>query len=447
MRYLPHTPDDLAAMLAAVGASDVEALFTSVPDELKLARPLHLPPPLDEASLIAELEALAAQNSPAPPFLGAGAYPHHVPPIVDQLLLRSEFYTAYTPYQPELSQGTLQAIFEFQTLVALLTGCDVANASMYDGATATAEAALMALRLGKSASARRILVGRNLHPEYRKVVRTYLANVGAELVELPFGEDGRLSQGALRSAVDEGAAAVVAGHPNFFGLFEDLPAIAAATHAKGALLVTTTTEALALGLVQPPGSLGADVAVGEMQSFGNPLNFGGPGLGFFATREELVRQMPGRLAGATVDKNGKRGFVLTLSTREQHIRRERATSNICTNNGLNALAASIHLALLGKTGLRELALVNYRRARYLREELEKHGAKIPFAGASFNETVVEIEDTKSAFARAKARGMVAGLPLGEEYPELENHLLLCVTELHPKARIDELVAALAGQPT
>ncbi len=442
MRYLPHTPADLDAMLAAAGASSVDALFTSIPAGLRLGRPLKLPEATDEATLLAELEALAARNDAAPPFLGAGAYPHHVPPIVDQLLLRSEFYTAYTPYQPELAQGTLQAIFEFQTMVGLLTGCDVANASMYDGATATAEAALMALRLSKSA--RRILIGRNVHPEYRKVVRTYLANLDAELVELPFGEDGRLSQTALRQALDEGAAAVIAGHPNFFGVLEDLPAIAAASHAKGALLVTSTLEALAFGLVQPPGALGADLAVGEMQSFGNGPSFGGPGLGFFATKEEFIRQLPGRLCGATVDRHGQRGFVLTLSTREQHIRRERATSNICTNNGLNALAASIHLACLGRSGLRELALVNYRRARYLREELQQRGVELAFRAPSFNELVVKVKDAKAAFERAKSEGLVAGLPLADDYPELADGLLLCVTELHPKARIDQLVRALAG---
>jgi glycine dehydrogenase subunit 1 len=442
MRYHPHTPDDVKAMLQAIGRDSVDALFSSIPVELRLNRPLRLPDALDEASLLAELEAMAARNDARAPFLGAGAYPHHVPAIVDQLLLRSEFYTAYTPYQPEVSQGTLQVIFEFQTLVAQLSGAEVANASMYDGASAAAEAALMALRIGKGR--RRIVVGRNLHPEYRKVVRTYLANVGAEVTEVGYGADGRLDPAALRAALDEGAAAVLCGYPNFFGVVEDLPAVAAATHAKGALVVTCTQESVALGLLQPPCALGADIAVGEMQSFGNGLSFGGPGLGFFATRDEFVRQMPGRLAGVTVDKNGKRGFVLTLSTREQHIRREKATSNICTNNGLNALAASIHLALLGKHGLKELSLLNYRRARYLREKLAERGLKPAFTGPVFNEFAVTVPDAEGAFRRARARGLTAGLRLGREFPELPNALLLCATELHSRESIDLLVDALAS---
>lgn len=442
MRYHPQTPADVDAMLAAIGAESIDALFTSIPKEVRLERPLNLPPPMDEATLLATLESLAAENHVAPPFLGAGAYPHHVPPTVDQLLLRSEFYTAYTPYQPEIAQGTLQAIFEFQTLVALLTGAEVANASMYDGASAAAEAAIMALRLSKGP--RRILIGRNVHPEYRRVVSTYLAHLDAEIEELPFGADGRLDPAALRTALEAGAAAVICGYPNFFGVVEDLPAVAAAAHAKNAVLITVTTEALSFGLLAPPASLGADICVGEMQSFGNTPNFGGPGLGFFATREEFVRQMPGRLAGATVDREGKRGFVLTLSTREQHIRRERATSNICTNNGLNALAATIHLSLLGRRGVRELALVNYRRARYLREKLAERGIATAFTGPVFNEFAVRVPEAEKAFERALSKGMVAGLRLGSEYSELGDALLLCVTELHPATRLDALVETLAG---
>jgi glycine dehydrogenase subunit 1 len=441
MRYHPHTPDDVSAMLAAIGADSVDALFSSIPAQVRLNRPLRLPEPLDEAHLMAELEQLASKNVLATSFLGAGAYPHHVPALVDQLLLRSEFYTAYTPYQPEMSQGTLQAIFEYQTLVCLLTGGEVANASMYDGATGAAEAALMALRLVKGL--RRILVGRNVHPEYRQVLRSYLHALGTELAEIPFGADGRLDQAALRTALDEGAAGLICGYPNFFGVVEDLPAIAASVHAKGAMLITATTESLSFGLVQAPASLGSDICVGEMQSFGNGVSFGGPGLGFFATREDLVRQMPGRLCGATVDRDGKRGFVLTLSTREQHIRRERATSNICTNHGLNALAAAIHLALLGKSGLRQLALVNYQRARYLREQLAAKGIPVVFRGPTFNEFVVKYSD-QNAIERCKAKGIVPGYMLENEYPELKNGLLICVTELHSKERIDDLVGALAG---
>jgi glycine dehydrogenase subunit 1 len=427
-------------MLAAIGADSVEALFSSIPAEVRLQRPLRLPEPLDEAQLMAELEALAGQNALGRVFLGAGAYPHHVPAIVDQLLLRSEFYTAYTPYQPEVAQGTLQAIFEFQTLVCLLTGSEVANASMYDGATAAAEAALMASRQTKR---HRVIVGRNVHPEYRKVLRAYLEASHTELVEVPFGPDGRLDQNALRTVLDESIAGVICGYPNFFGIVEDLPVLAAAAHAKGAMLITTTLESLSFGLVQGPGSLGADICVGEMQSFGNGPNFGGPGLGFFSTREDLVRQMPGRLCGATVDRDGKRGFVLTLSTREQHIRRERATSNICTNNGLNALAAAIHLALLGKSGLRQLALINYQRARYVREQLAAKGIPTIFRGPTFNEFLVKLPDS-GFIERVKAKGIVPGLMIEKDYPELKGGLLICVTELHSKERLDDLVAALAG---
>jgi len=440
MRYVPHTPDDVSAMLAAVGAPNVDALFGSIPAEVSLGRPLAIPEAADEASILADLERMAARNEVAVPFLGAGAYPHHVPPIVDQLLLRSEFYTAYTPYQPEISQGTMQAIFEFQTLVTQLTGTEVANASMYDGATASAEAALMSLRISKNA--RRIVVGTNVHPEYRRTVRTYLHGVDAQLVEVPYGADGRIDADALRAELEQGAAGVIVGYPNFFGVVEDLPALAAACHAKGALLISATMESLSLGLLQPPGALGADIVVGEMQSFGNGLNYGGPGLGFFATREEFVRNMPGRLAGVTVDGSGKRGFVLTLSTREQHIRRERATSNICSNHGLCALGASIHLACLGKTGVRELALLNYRRARYLREQLAARGVRLAFASPVFNEFVALVPDAAAAFDRARQQGIVAGLRLAADYPALKDGLLLCVTELHSPAQIDRLVAAL-----
>jgi glycine dehydrogenase subunit 1 len=313
---------------------------------------------------------------------------------------------------------------------------------MYDGATAAAEAALMALRVVKGRN--RVLIGRNVHPEYRKVLKTYLLASGTEVVEVPYTPSGRLDHDALRTALDEKTAALICGYPNFFGVVEDLPAIAATVHAKGALLITATTESLALGLVQGPGSLGADMCVGEMQSFGNGASFGGPGLGFFATKEEFVRQMPGRLCGATVDKDGKRGFVLTLSTREQHIRRERATSNICTNNGLNALAAAIHLALLGKSGLRQLAVVNYQRARYLREALAAKGITTVFKGPTFNEFAVKVPSADAAFVRAQSRGYIAGLKLASEYPELKDTLLLCATELHSKERIDGLVSTLAG---
>ncbi|MGI5863478.1 MAG: aminomethyl-transferring glycine dehydrogenase subunit GcvPA [Myxococcales bacterium] len=437
MRYHPHSAEDIQAMLEAIGAPSVDALFDSIPRELQLDRPLEVPAALDERALLVHLEQLAARNACTPPFLGAGAYPHHVPAAVDQLLMRSELYTAYTPYQPEISQGTLQAIFEFQTYVCLLTGLEVANASMYDGATAAAEAALMAsrLKLGRKA----IAVSRALHPAYRAVIRTYLEPTGLEVREVAFGADGRTDLDAARKAV-EGAAGLIVGYPNFFGVIEPLKELAQIAHDAGALAVSATSEALAFGLLAAPGALGADLAVGSLQSFGNTLNFGGPGVGFFAARESTMRQMPGRLVGETTDRKGRRGFVLTLATREQHIKRERATSNICSNHGLNALAATIHLSLLGKSGLHQLARLNYQRARYAREQLAAAGVAPLFSGPVFNEFAVG-GDPAALQEKMRAAGVDGGYPLGRDYPEL-NGLLLCVTELHDKTSIDRLCAAV-----
>ena len=434
MRYHPHTEQDITRILRILGKRSIEELFESIPEGLRLQRPLAVPEALDERGLFDLLGGLAAKNRSTPPFLGAGAYPHHVPAAVDQLLLRSEFYTAYTPYQPELAQGTLQAIFEFQTLVSMLTGLPVANASMYDGATASAEAALLALRLKKGR--RQLVVSRALHPSYREVLHAYLSATDVEIRQVGFDELGRTNPEELRRAITPETALVLVGSPKFFGVIEDLSPLAQLAHAAGALLGVAITEALSMGLLESPGALGADIAVGEMQSFGNGLNFGGPGVGFFATREEFLRQLPGRLVGETVDADNRRAFTLTLSTREQHIRRENATSNICTNNGLCALAATIHLALLGKHGLRELALLNYHRARYARERL----GSLRFSGPTFNEFVVRAGD----LSRAAKRGLTPGLPLGRYYPELEGQLLVCVTELHDQPAIDDLVSALRG---
>ena len=439
MRYLPHTESDIQQMLAKIGVKSLDELFSTIPAHLQLQRPLDGEPALDERALMDHLESLASKQPKDAPFLGAGAYPHHVPPSVDQLLLRGELYTAYTPYQPEIAQGTLQITFEFQTFVTLLTGLEVANASMYDGASAAAEAALMSIRVS-GGKRNKIVVSRALHPEYRDVIRTYHTE-GFEVVEVPFGADGRTDMKALEAAVDENTAGVLVGYPNFFGVVDDLAGAAKIAAAKGALAISCTTEALSLGMLQAPGRLGVDIAVGEMQSFGNGLNFGGPGLGFFATREKFLRQFPGRVAGATVDRTGKRGFVLTLSTREQHIRREKATSNICTNHGLNATAATIHLSMLGRHGLHALALLNWRRARYAREQLASAGRKALFSGPVFNEFAIHAPaDAAQRIAKA---GLSGGLPLKRFYPELGDGLLLCVTELHDKSRIDALVAALA----
>ncbi len=437
MRYHPHTPEDVRAMLDAVGAKTLDDLFRSIPERLRLRRPLDVPPAADEIALLAEFKALAARNQVEhPPFLGAGCYPHHVPPAVDQLLLRGEFFTAYTPYQPEISQGTLQALFEWQTFVCLLTGLDVANASMYDGATATAEAALMATRL---TDRKRIVVGAAVHPEYRKVLASYLASTGDEIVTVPYAQDGRTDLGALEKAVDGKTAAVIIGYPNFFGVVDALPEAAAMARKAGALTLAVTSEAVALGLLQAPGALGADVAVGTMQSFGNPMTFGGPAPGFFATRERNVRQMPGRIAGATLDKHGRRGFVLTLSTREQHIRREKATSNNCTNSGLTALAATIHLSLLGKKGLAQLARLNHARGRLLKEAMRKAGVPLRFSGPTFNEMAFEVGDAEAVVERLARRGIAAGAPLGRWYPDdprMKGALLCAATELHDPELIE-----------
>ena len=445
MRYHPHTEEDVQQMLDATGRESLSDLFRSIPAALRLSRPLAVPPATDEVSLLSELGRLAARNAVEhPPFLGAGAYPHHVPPAVDQLLLRGEFFTAYTPYQPEVSQGTLQALFEWQTMVCLLTGLEISNASMYDGASATAEAALMAARI---TGRKKIVVSAALHPEYRKVLATYLRSTHDEVVTVPYGDDGRTDLAALERAVDGDTAAVMVGYPNFFGVVDVVKEAAAIAKKAGALSVAVTNEAVALGLLKGPGELGADVAVGTMQSFGNGVGFGGPAPGFFAIREAYVRQMPGRVCGATVDKQGRRGFVLTLSTREQHIRRERATSNICTNSGLTALAATIHLSLLGRRGLSELAQVNYARARLLRAAMEREGFGLRFSGPTFNEQAFEVGDAEAVVARLAKRGIAAGAPLARWYPDdprMKGALLCATTELHAPELIDAFARAVKG---
>ncbi len=430
MRYHPHTPDDVRAMLDVIGKTSVSDLFRSIPAPLRLGRPLDVPPALDEIALFGELGRMASRNVVShPPFVGAGSYPHHVPPTVDQLLLRGEFFTAYTPYQPEIAQGTLQALFEWQTFVTLLTGLDVSNGSLYDGATATAEAALMATRVTDRS---KVVVSAAVHPAWRDTLATYLASTGDEIVTVPFGADGRTDLAALAAAAP-GAAAVIIGWPNALGVIDALPEAAAIAKAAGALTVAVTAEAVSLGLLQAPGALGADVAVGSFQSFGNPMGFGGPAPGFFAIRQEFLRQLPGRVCGATVDKHGRRGFVLTLSTREQHIRREKATSNICTNAGLCALAATMHLTLLGKQGLSDLALLNHERLRLLRGALGRVGIAPVFTGPVFNEQVFDVGDAEAVVARLAKRGLAAGLPLSRwfpDHPRARGALLCVATELH-----------------
>jgi glycine cleavage system P protein (glycine dehydrogenase) subunit 1 len=440
--YTPHTPRDVAAMLEAIGVESVDDLFAHVPASLRERARVELPPGLTEPELRRDLEALAARNGVAATFLGAGAYPHVVPTVVDQILLRSEFATAYTPYQPEVSQGTLQAIFEFQTFTALLLGLEVANASMYDGASATAEAVLMARRMLPDRGT--IWIARSVHPHYRAAVATYVRGLDDVTVrEIPAAADGRVDLDALRSQLGPDALCVVVGYPNVFGVLEDVSAVSAVARDAGALTITATAEPLALAMVRSPGACGADIAVAEGQSFGLPVAYGGPGVGLFATHERFVRSMPGRVVGETVDASGRRGFVLTLATREQHIRRERATSNICTNQGLCALAVTVYLSLLGRNGLAQLAQANYGAAHAVVARLEAAGLRRPFAAPFFNEFVVEAPDVAARWEALAAEGLVAGFPLGRWYPEVDGTLLVCVTETHAPEQIDRLVDALA----
>ncbi len=439
MRYLPHTPEEVSAMLSAVGASDINALFDHIPEACRRHDPLGLPEALSEWELDRHMDGLSGTTAVQPEymiFMGAGSYDHHIPEAIKQLLRRGEIFTAYTPYQPEVSQGTLQAIYEYQTLVARLLGLDVANASMYDGASALAEALLMAARITRR---RKVALSRAVHPLYRRVVETYFAPAGLEIVDLAYGADGRTDLSSFEAGGD--LAAIAVQSPNFFGCMEDLGALGAAAHADAkTMLVTTFTEPLAFGLYKSPGDLGADVACGEGQSLGMPRSFGGPGLGLFACREAHVRNMPGRLVGQTEDLDGNRGFVLTLATREQHIRREKATSNICTNQGLCATAAAMFMATLGGTGFRRLARINYDKAEYLKSEFQKNGIGLPFRAPTFNEFVIRLEEgSKKVYRQLMAKKIIAGLPLDKYFTELEDHYLVCVTETSSKADMDILV--------
>ena len=441
MRYLPHTKQDISAMLKVVGVDGLDGLFSTVPEDCLKRGPLNLPDPLTEWELNLHMASLAASMATMPEYrvyVGAGSYEHFIPSSVLALLGRSEFVTAYTPYQPEMSQGTLQGIFEYQTLVCHLLGMEVANASMYDGASALAEALLMATRITKK---RKVAISTLIHPHYREVVRTYLRLTGYEVVELPYLEDGKTDLSVLDGMTE--LAAIAVQSPNFFGCIEDLDAVHERALEREAMFIASFTETLAYGLLKNPGSCGADIVCGEGQSLGLPQSFGGPSLGVFATKMKYVRGMPGRLVGKTVDRNGRRGFVLTLATREQHIRREKATSNICTNQGLCALGAAMYMASLGKKGIRELARLNYDKAEYLKDQLRKAGFRIKFDSPTFNEFVVEspgrLEPTYNKLLEEK---IVAGLPLAPFYPELANHYLMCVTETKTKEDMDTLVRGI-----
>lgn len=450
MRYIPHTKQDIRTMLEKIGVESVDELFEQIPEPLRFKGSLNLPEPMSEPELMAHLQELA-QAAPAggrASFLGAGAYCHHVSPTVDQILLRSEFYTAYTPYQPEVSQGTLQAIFEFQTLICRIFGAEIANASMYDGATAMAEAALMARRVTKKD---RILVSSAVHPEYVETLRTYLHGLDGgdpqvEMVDID-ERTGQTDLAKLDAALGAGAAAVVVGYPNFFGVVDVLDEVAQKAKRAGALTVSVTTEPYAFGLLTPPGLLGADICVGEGQSLGVPPSFGGPGVGLLAICDDrkLVRQMPGRLVGQTVDADKKVGYVLTLSTREQHIRREKATSNICTNHGLCALAVTVNLSLVGRAGFEETARICLARAEYLKRAVADLDAfELVFEGPTFNEFAVRYKKGKAVEALAKLSndGFLAGVDLGLFDPARDDTFLVAVTECRSRKDIDSLIEAM-----
>jgi glycine dehydrogenase subunit 1 len=443
VKFLPVSDSDRAEMLRSIGAPSVEALFAAIPAEVR--EEPKLPPPLSEIEIRRLMGGLAAKNANARGtafFLGAGLYNHYVSAIADQMLYRAEWLTSYTPYQPEISQGTLQSIFEFQTHICLLTGLDVANASLYEGASALVEALLMAERLVRGRKS--AVVSGGIHPEYRETVLTYFANLGLDVVEVPVGSDGVTDAAALEAAVDDATFAVAVQSPNYLGLVEDWNTGSRAARAHGALSVAVVAEAISLALLRSPADGGADIACGEAQSLGVPMHNGGPLLGFMACRAEHQRQIPGRLVGQTHDAQGRRAFCLTLSTREQHIRREKATSNICTNQGLMALASNIHMSLLGKHGLREVAEQSHAKAEYLKGEIAKvPGYRLPFAGPTFNEFAVDAPGPAAPLlARLASRGILAGVPLSRLGGGPEKRFLVAVTEMNTREEMDRLVAAL-----
>jgi len=434
MRYLPKSPAERAHMLSEIGVGSIDELFAPIPAQFRLNRDLNIPRQMAESEIVDWFRARANENGTGYDILlGAGVYNHYRPLVIDALISRGEWFTAYTPYQPEIAQGTLQAIFEFQTMICELTGMEVANASMYDGSTGAAEAVMMAIRITGRKEA---ILARSVHPEYREVIATYAKYQGLPLTEVSFTENGRVDLAALDAAITPETACVLIQSPNFFGTIEDVAAIADVVHAKGALLAVSITEALSLGIVRPPSE--ADIVSLEAQSFGVPLSYGGPYAGVIATREKFIRQIPGRLVGQTTDRNGKRGFVLTLSTREQHIRREKATSNICTNQALIALMVNIYMDVCGRVGIRELAEQNLAKAAYARKALGAK-AKVLFDGAPrFNEFVLQTsEDAYELSHRLAAKNqIIGGFPLRKFYPELGNAAVWCATELTSRAAID-----------
>ncbi|OGQ36628.1 MAG: glycine dehydrogenase (aminomethyl-transferring) [Deltaproteobacteria bacterium RIFCSPHIGHO2_12_FULL_43_9] len=451
MDYTPHTEKNIREMLDKIGVKNIDDLFSNIPDQIKLKQQLDLPQPLPEPELVSHCKELSSINTTLNDkgarslvgFIGAGTYQHFIPTVVSQLAGRGEFLTAYTPYQPEVSQGTLQAVFEFQTFICQLTGMDVANASMYDGASATAEAVLMAHRILKNRCG--VVFALTLHPEYQEVIRTYLSHwESSNFQKIGWTSSGEIDLALLKKALEKEPAAVVIQSPNFFGIIEPLKEALELIHKSGAIAIVVNNNPTSLGLFEAPGNLGADIVVGEAQAFGNEIGFGGPHVGFFATKDEFVRTMPGRLVGETMDNRGQRAFTLTLSTREQHIRRERATSNICTNQGICALKASIYLSLLGKEGLKQLASLNYSKSEFLKSLLKKEGKiSFPFSGTTYNEFVLKLHGNENeTYKKLIKEGFIPGVTLSHWYPELPNHLLINVTEIHPKSELERFTEAL-----
>lgn len=437
-RYLPMTEQDKKEMLTAIGVDSVEELFSDIPEEVRFTGRLNIKEAKSEPALMKELSQMANKNinlKTHTSFLGAGVYDHYIPSIVDHVISRSEFYTAYTPYQPEISQGELQAIFEFQTMICELTGMDVANSSMYDGGTSLAEGAMLACGHTRRKT---ILLSETVHPEYREVVKTYARGQRHQVIEIP-ANNGVTDVEQIKELMTDDVAAVIVQYPNFFGRIEPIKDISTIAHENKALFVVSANP-LALGILIPPGKLGADIVTGDAQPFGIPTSFGGPHCGYFAVTKKLMRKIPGRLVGQTVDEDGRRGFVLTLQAREQHIRREKATSNICSNQALNALAASVAMTALGKKGIREMAIQNIQKANYAKNQFKQKGFEIAFDGPSFNEFVVKVDKPVSELSqKLLEKGFIAGFDLEKVDARLKNHMLVCVTEARTKEEIDQFV--------
>lgn len=440
-RYLPMTEEDKKLMLKTIGVSSIDELFSDIPESVRFRGEYNIKPAKPETALMRELTQLAGRNADLRShvsFLGAGVYDHYIPVIVDHVISRSEFYTAYTPYQPEISQGELQAIFEFQTMICELTGMETANSSMYDGGTALAEAAMLSAAHTKR---QKVLISGAVHPEAREVVKTYAKGQRIDIVEIPV-KDGVTDLDALKELSGDGVAAVIVQYPNFFGRIEPLKEVEEIVHANKSLFVVSSNP-LSLGVLTPPGKFGADIVVGDAQPFGIPTQFGGPHCGYFAVTNKLMRKVPGRLVGQTTDDQGRRGFVLTLQAREQHIRRDKATSNICSNQALNALAASVAMTALGKKGVRSMAASNVQKAHYAKTALKEQGIELAYEGPAFNEFVVKLnKPVKEVNQELLKKGIIGGYDLGRDYPDMANHMLIAVTEVRTKEEIDTLVKEL-----